>query len=411
MKINSAKLLFIIAAGGVGTLFLRSEDNSNSNDDADRPARRLVRLPDPKTVQSRQFVGIPSIYQESVAHCEGNDIVFNRNDGRTASSRAPHVEERPYTVTAHTFNSENQVMCANLDEALHAIREGSRRWVNPEHESLPSLEAEEERSYFVTDGCDLPFLSADEMCVALNRYSRVIINGDSLSRHMLQGLEMVLKGDLVSGGIESEKKFWTEGSPYQCMCDGQFSENDMCRIGNNVFLEDFTPRDLALCRNLPESEDQFHLKLFGKNEQVAGISVPDILGDCAAPDYRGAVWVFQGGFHYHVKVHLALKEWINPIMNDPAFQECRRLGKLKVIWIGCETQSRSVDRSYPVQSRENTQLYNAEMERILRQRVDDLIVVDWWRLTHNAQTSDGVHFLSDVNLVKANQLMNVLSLM
>ena len=38
----------------------------------------------------------------------------------------------------------------------------------------------------------------------------------------------------------------------------------------------------------------------------------------------------------------------------------------------------------------------------------DIVIIDWWRLTAEAQTSDGVYLLSNVNLVKANQLVNIM---
>ena len=80
-----------------------------------------------------------------------------------------------------------------------------------------------------------------------------------------------------------------------------------------------------------------------------------------------------------------------------------------MIWITYGAQSRQLDGKHPHQSRENATVFNFQMETELEKRMPDVIIIDRWWLAAKAQTSDGFHFLLDVNLVKANQLANIMN--
>jgi len=331
-----------------------------------------------------------SFYEEDISRCRLNNTVRNREDGI--------LEKRLYSISNYTFNEINNKRCTRLDEALVAIKDGSRRWLNPNISAEDSLVAEVHPSYFVPGGCDMPFLSPREVCAAFNQYSQIIVAGDSLSRHMMQGLMMMMKGDLVSGAIESPIR-----SPYQwCACDGQFSEHEICRANNNAHFtegEGFLPKDLGLCSDLPmPNMVEF---FYGDRRVVTKL-------DCTIEDYKGAVLVIQAGLHYYTDANRTLGGMVDPILNNQMFKACLRLNKVRVIWITLGVQSRKADRRYRHQSRENTLVFNSNMEAGLNERLRNVTIIDWWRLTENSQTSDGVHYLSDVNLVKANHFTNII---
>lgn len=341
--------------------------------------------------RAQQIRSIPALYEEDLAYCQKNNIVLDRKDFPTG-----HKEERPFSITNFTFANFHDVNCPSLEEALLAIKHGTRRWVNSSHETLPPLEREEYPSYFVPDGCDIPFLSPHHMCQTLNKYSHIIIHGDSLTRHMRKGLLIVLRRDLVLGGILSKNKYG-ERNPYNCRCDGQFSEEMMCRQNNDIFFNNFTPRDLGVCSHLPEF-NQF--RLMNPNWDLI---------DCSDPNYKGAIYMIQGGAHFETNATKTLIELIDPIFNHPTFRTCLELGKLRVVWVSYGSQSRQLDTQYPLQTRENAFIFNQEMEIELKKRLEDIVIIDWWRLTAEAQTSDGLHSLTDINVMKANHLINILS--
>jgi hypothetical protein len=68
------------------------------------------------------------------------------------------------------------------------------------------------------------------------------------------------------------------------------------------------------------------------------------------------------------------------------------------------------DEQFPHQSQENAIKFNEKMEVLIRMsgapRADNIMFMDWWNLTTNDQTLDGMHSLSmDVNLAKAAHLL------
>ena len=102
---------------------------------------------------------------------------------------------------------------------------------------------------------------------------------------------------------------------------------------------------------------------------------------------------------------------LNRVFNTPVFQLCNSNGLARVVWTAYQSQSRKLDRRYPLQSRERALAFNRYMETRLK-GLEHLnhtpTIVDWWNLTRDAQTSDGFHYLTDVNLIKVNHLAHVL---
>lgn len=65
--------------------------------------------------------------------------------------------------------------------------------------------------------------------------------------------------------------------------------------------------------------------------------------------------------------------------------------------------------AWPHQSRANALLFNEAMRNsfisIGLVPGEDLLILDWLNMTVNAQSSDGMHSLSDINLAKAAQII------
>jgi hypothetical protein len=337
---------------------------------------------------------IPGYFQDDWHHCQKQNLVLDRKDNLGTG----HKAERPYSVTNLTFaNNLNGQECSSLNATLLAIQNGSRRWMNASHQTLPPLEQEEFPSYFVPSRCDLPYLSAPQLCAVLNKFSHIITIGDSLTRHFRQALFIALKRDLVLGGIESTVKSGPN-NPYQCRCDGQFSEHKICRQ-NNGFFTSMMPRDLELCSHLPEGE-AFQFSDRAHWDQM----------DCSNPKYKGAVFMLQGGVHFKTNASMTLAKLVDPILNHPTFQKCLQLNKIRVVWVSYGAQSRQLDEKYPLQTRENAKKFNLMMEQelLMKRSRANISIIDWWTLTAEAQTSDGFHFLTDINLVKVNHFVHVI---
>ena len=327
-------------------------------------------------------------YERDDANCSVTNIVLDR----TNNDAIVH----PYSVSNFTFANFHKRSCSSLDETQLAIRNGTRKWVNGIHESLPPLEKQKFPSYFVPFGCNLQFNSPVEICETLNKYSHFILQGDSLSRQMMQGLLILLTNDLALGGTSKYLAIQDE-----CMCDGQFSEHKLCREYVNY------PTGIHVCeasRDIESKSVKISVDLQKKN---VGSMLENV--NCSGPNERGIIYTLQGGAHHGVNPESFFRARIQPLLNNPNFIKCRELKKLKLIWLSYGAQSRELDDKYPHQSRENGILFNSAIERELKRQIEDVVIVDWLWLTSEAQTSDGFHFLTDVNIVKANLFIHILT--
>ena len=85
-----------------------------------------------------------------------------------------------------------------------------------------------ELSTFETSGCAVPFISGAALCELLGKFRSIDFIGDSLTRHLIQGLDILTSEDLVMGS--SQMSFGDK----QCVCDGAFSEAAVCREQTDV---------------------------------------------------------------------------------------------------------------------------------------------------------------------------------
>jgi hypothetical protein len=338
---------------------------------------------------------VPLDLQSGYDYCVVRNHVADRDDTGGTS----HHSSRPYSVSNFTFaRFYRNAQCNNLEDALAAIKYGSRKWINSSISSLPSLERENFQSYFIPFNCDLPFLSMPEACTVMNKYSHIFTIGDSLTRHVRQALLIILRRDLILGGIESSNKYGIQ-NPYNCRCDGQFSEHSSCRQ-NDDFFNALRPRDLSLCSELQDNEQFFFVDFLNWTEI-----------DCESQTNKGILLVMQGGGHFGSGVNHTLTSFVKPIISHQKFSECVTLNKLKVVWIAYGSQSRSLDSRYPHQSRENALLFNEQMSLAIQETIPKITIIDWWNLTLDSQTSDGFHYLTDVNLLKGMHFLNIINLL
>ena len=97
-------------------------------------------------------------------------------------------------------------------------------------------------------------------------------------------------------------------------------------------------------------------------------------------------------------------------MIDPALQKIKLINCSKhVLWVGLGAQARQLDAVYSNQAREATQKFNKVVFDYVTSKYQ-LPYLDVWELTKDAQTSDGFHYLTDVNLVKAQYVVSFMNL-
>ena len=366
------------------------------------------------------------LYETSRPYCSNASInrVLRRNDSiNTAGDRAGI--ERRWSVSPRLYSDRSTTQqtpdfCRSPAALAQSLKYGRRMCeygdsglmedCRSDVGSWPNITG----SYFAPAHCSPHFYSLDIACAVLERYSYVLLYGNSLLRHVIQGLFILLTGDMQSGGLPRfsvQRDLWD-----MCRCDGQFSEHRTCRLyaGANMFAMPVDPRSYGVCSghhdfrvrylyHQPLLDDAF---FYPTNTSVPGL--------CDEPeDLRPVFVVVQGGVHFSVNATRAVSRWFRPLLTQLEYlqQHCSQSVPvtLHVVVLGMEAQARKLDGAYPRQSRELTALFNAELQPFLRS-ANVRLVLDFHNLTSYAATSDGFHYLTEVNVLKANYLLNLMEL-
>ena len=331
--------------------------------------------------------------------CTRTNIVLPRNDGVNNFTAGG---EMPYSVTDRSFplrSSGNPPDCTDVATLLTAIREGHRTAVNGGQTekrissgggSLNIFSSSGGQSVFEPARCAVPIANHADMATTLKAYGSVHVCGDSLSKHMFLGAELRWMGRIKTSRPTVIK---------DCTCDGQFSENLHCR---SVYSGGMIPHNLDF--------DRSHFMF------DCGASMPCDNQRLSPNDSPPVVLWIQGGVHAGGVLSQAESAIFNPIISG-ALSRAEQCGKrLIVLTSGLNLQSPNLDKTNPAFDIEHVAVFNAGLANFTAALTDNPRVfaaynVDFTELTRGALTSDGGHYLTDVNLAKADVLFRLLRLL
>ncbi|KAJ3176267.1 hypothetical protein HDU85_007259 [Gaertneriomyces sp. JEL0708] len=195
-----------------------------------------------------------------------------------------------------------------------------------------------------------------------------------------------------------------------CQCDGMYSEHVVCR----TFKEDhiFHSKDLrsyGVCYDAVDAQHRPTVFNHFKNYAIWGTDPLDYNHLCQPNDDRPRFIYLQGIVHYESKPEKVIRELIDPAISNivKARDACPKPFKFHVLFTGGHAQSRWLDSRYPHQSREQMVLKNAALKEHIEQHWGQQMI-DFWNLTRDAPSSDGLHHLTDVNLLKVQYVLNYL---
>jgi hypothetical protein len=326
-----------------------------------------------------------SAFQEALSNaqsCATTNQVLQRNDavGMTFNT------SRPWSIHQATYQPSGP-WCETSRNLSFSLAGGHRVWNNPSEANEPNPEAFQ--SFFAPLKCSFKWFSPREACTVLSRYSTLYFVGDSLTRHLVQAVDIILNGNFEYGALP-------HGKPSRiyddCRCDGQFSEASECRNSIDNFMDN---RAAGLCP--------------GATTHFALIHNGGMLGNetlVSQTDTRPVFFFLSAGTHHKMDADETIRKFLKPNLAKIAAVSGPRV---LTSWGAMGAQGRLLDTKYPHQSRENSAIFNHRIaEYALNNGVNT--VFDWWNLTKGAQASDGLHLLTDVNVIKAQYIINWLSL-
>lgn len=247
--------------------------------------------------------------------------------------------------------------------------------------------------------CALNIFSENEMCSIFSRYEKVVFMGDSLTRHMTQALLILFSRDARWGGIprrEGPLEMYSN-----CQCDGQFSENALCRVNNSFSLPDL--KTYGLCSSNMDAAGNVSTS-FSYNY---GYVPPDI--ECNE-DKRPWLFLAQGGSGSDLDdIGGFLEKCINPVVGKIKQMKSTCPGKkLHLIVTLANAQDPKLNKHFPKQGRERAIEFNNLTFSKIKEIHPEAILVDFFNITLDAPSPDGYHYLMSTNIQKANVLLNIM---
>ena len=229
-------------------------------------------------------------------------------------------------------------------------------------------------------------------------------------RHFVQGLHVVLNHNLIGGGIRHESLF-----PHRmCKCDGQYSENKRCRMDTSPRFSwiSSVQRDLGSCQAHADYNILYRPVMVNLDHDVAPTNLLNPkLFPCQPPDNddRPVLVILSYGFHTQTNAAVTAKRFLEPVLSNPFFSpQCRRS---VILFDSLGVVDRAVEKIFPHEARELTQVFNREIQAYLMEHHKNVTFLPHWNLTEDAQSSDGVHYLLDVNMQKVYNVLNLLEAM
>jgi hypothetical protein len=110
-----------------------------------------------------------------------------------------------------------------------------------------------------------------------------------------------------------------------------------------------------------------------------------------------------------------IEEYLSPNLRylDNLVATCKLVAlgsKLRVVYSGAPVVDLRVESRYPHQHRDKVKIHNALVHKWLGTNYPKVLYIDFWNLTADGvnRTSDGFHSVSDINMIKATYILNVM---
>lgn len=310
---------------------------------------------------------------------------------------------------------------------------------------------------YIPRGCDMQWYTTEQVCEILGRFSQVILVGDSMLRHVIGALNIIVRENLGYGGVtdwnfdarerqgnrsqmEFEGAVLTNVNRERCFCNDQFDVTE-CSVQGIYKTQDVLRHDpwsLACprlvpgwstdLRSTPVSQTHICHELFiitnaSLVEQMVRYPIEDVelerlhMAVDTNPNSRKA-FILGHGLWNDLEIDKS-KAWLNTVVKviDAKLRLRMRLktkfqrGKNMPILLMTPNAAgeKKLDEYIVTQGNKALVRFEHEMaQEAARQKIDHL---GTWNMSIQANLYDGVHMDLRGNLLKAMMVVNWLNLL
>ena len=228
----------------------------------------------------------------------------------------------------------------------------------------------------------------------------------------MAGLSMLIRKDLQFGTLKSTVN---RNVILDYGCDGQFSEAKKIRGLSNNYMYPNTWKDESLCKDIEHMRTS--ISLTDSNCRDANCS--PLFNTLCKNDTKPIFILLSQGLHYCVNASAVIHTFITPVLaqltavvtNCPYDLSTR----IRILFVGLTPTDRIAEVKYPLQRRDLIKQFNKHIQTYLRKNHKFNIL--YWDVYNagldavdNKRTSDGVHLLSDINVLRAIIMLHTMKL-
>ncbi|KAI0458101.1 hypothetical protein F5B21DRAFT_39651 [Xylaria acuta] len=266
---------------------------------------------------------------------------------------------------------------------------------------------------YIPRGCDMRWHTTEEVCKILGRFSQVILVGDSMLRHVIGALNIIVRENLGSGGVTDWNFDAREKD--RCFCNDQFDVTE-CSVQGIYKTEDVIKHD-PLSLACPRLITGWSTDL--RMEQMVRFPIEDVelerleLAIDGNPSSRKA-FILGHGLWNDLEIDKS-KAWLDTVLKviDSKLRlrthlRTLRQGNAPILLLTPNAAGdKKPDEFLITQGNKALVRFEHTMAReAARQRIDHL---GTWNMSIQANLYDGVHMDMRGNLLKAMMVVNWLN--
>ncbi|KAI0405518.1 hypothetical protein F4802DRAFT_606781 [Xylaria palmicola] len=267
---------------------------------------------------------------------------------------------------------------------------------------------------YIPRGCDIQWFTTEEVCEILGRFSQIVLVGDSMLRHVIGALNIIVRANLGYGGV-TDWNFDTREKE-RCFCNDQFDITE-CSVQGIYKTKDVITHD-PLSLVCPQLIPSWSTDL--RMEQMVRYPMENVelerlqMAIDTNPSSRKA-FVLGHGLWNDLDIDTS-KVWVNTVIRvidaklrlRSRLRVSRQSKNLPILLITPNAAGeKKPDEFIVTQGNKALVRFEHAMAReAARQRIDHL---GTWNMSIQASLYDGVHMDMRGNLLKAMMVVNWLN--
>ncbi|KAH7333060.1 hypothetical protein BKA65DRAFT_479632 [Rhexocercosporidium sp. MPI-PUGE-AT-0058] len=260
-------------------------------------------------------------------------------------------------------------LCSDRDSLLTAMSSGGRIGYD---------------APYMPRGCDMRWFTTEEVCEILGRFDKVVLVGDSMIRHIMGSLNILLRKDLGYGAVTDWNFSLQERR--ECFCNEQFDVK-ACSVQGIYKTDDVIAND-------PES---LACRVNIIMEEIVKYPIPKDEMD-RLKEHRGNVHILGHGLWSDLDLQKSV-EWLDAVLRGI---------KGVVLFVTPNAAGKEKPDDWIVtQGNKALMLYEEGMSEVVRDR--GIEHLGTWNMSIQSRKYDGVHLDMRGNLVKAMMVVNWLN--